>query len=53
MNGDIITKKLAIADGAHFRGSIDMQQQADALEKRKVSPKSDKTAEHPSIPSLP
>ena len=53
VNGDIITKKLAIADGAHFRGSIDMQQQADALEKRKVSPKSDKTAEQPSIPRLP
>ena len=53
VNGAIITKKLAIADGAHFRGSIDMQQQADATEKRKVAPKSDKTAEQPSIPRLP
>ena len=53
VNGDIITKKLAIADGAHFRGSIDMQPQADASEKRKVIPKSEKAAQQPSIPRLP
>ncbi len=53
VNGDIITKKLAIADGAHFRGSIDMQPQPDAPEKRKVAPKPEKTAEQPSIPRLP
>ncbi|SVA12223.1 uncharacterized protein METZ01_LOCUS65077 [marine metagenome] len=53
VNGDIITKKLAIADGAHFRGSIDMQQQPDAPEKRKVMPKSEKAAQQPSIPRLP
>ena len=53
VDGDIKTKKLAIADGAHFRGSIDMQRQSDAPEKRKVLPKPGKGVEQPSIPRLP
>ena len=53
VDGDIKTKKLAIADGAHFRGSIDMHRQSDASEKRKVIIKSEKTVGQPSIPRLP
>ena len=53
VNGDIKTKKLAIADGAHFRGSIDMHLQSDASENRKVIIKSEKTVGQPSIPRLP
>jgi len=53
VDGDIKTKKLAIADGAHFRGSIDMHLQSDASENRKVIIKSEKTVGQPSIPRLP
>ena len=29
MDGDLFAPRIAIADGAHFRGSIDMQKQED------------------------
>ena len=30
VDGDLVSPRIAIADGAHFRGSIDMQRQAKA-----------------------
>ena len=30
VDGDVVSPRVAIADGAHFRGSIDMQRQGGA-----------------------
>jgi cytoskeletal protein CcmA (bactofilin family) len=35
VDGDIIAPRVAIAEGAHFRGSVDMQRKAGAPEKPK------------------
>lgn len=38
VEGDLSSPRVAIADGAHFRGSIDMQQAKGATEKADVKP---------------
>jgi cytoskeletal protein CcmA (bactofilin family) len=53
VDGDIKTKNLVIADGAHFRGSIDMHWQTNTSEKQKVKPESKRSVVQPSIPRLP
>jgi cytoskeletal protein CcmA (bactofilin family) len=42
VDGDIISPRVAIAEGAHFRGSVDMQ--------RKAAPAQAKPAPSPSVP---
>jgi cytoskeletal protein CcmA (bactofilin family) len=42
VDGDIISPRVAIAEGAHFRGSVDMQ--------RKAAPAQAKPAPAPSVP---
>ncbi len=42
VDGDIISPRVAIAEGAHFRGSVDMQ--------RKATPAQAKPAPSPSVP---
>ncbi len=39
VEGDIVAPRVAIADGAYFRGSIDMQRSGKPLEQRKEEPK--------------
>jgi len=38
VDGDIISPRVAIADGAHFRGSIDMQRKGQAAAKGAAAP---------------
>jgi cytoskeletal protein CcmA (bactofilin family) len=42
VDGDIISPRVAIAEGAHFRGSVDMQ--------RKAAPAQAKPAPAPNVP---
>jgi cytoskeletal protein CcmA (bactofilin family) len=37
VDGDIVSPRVAIAEGAHFRGSVDMQKKAAAPEKGKAA----------------
>jgi cytoskeletal protein CcmA (bactofilin family) len=37
VDGDIVSPRVAIADGAHFRGSIDMQKKGPAAAKGATS----------------
>jgi cytoskeletal protein CcmA (bactofilin family) len=37
VDGDIVSPRVAIAEGAHFRGSVDMQKKAGAPEKTKTA----------------
>ena len=37
VDGDIISPRVAIAEGAHFRGSVDMQRKAGAASRRRPS----------------
>jgi cytoskeletal protein CcmA (bactofilin family) len=48
VDGDIVSPRVAIAEGAHFRGSVDMQRKADA------KPQQQKQAESkPAVPTTP
>jgi cytoskeletal protein CcmA (bactofilin family) len=38
VDGDIVSPRVAIADGAHFRGSIDMQRKGQAPAKVAAAP---------------
>jgi len=38
VDGDLISPRVAIADGAHFRGSVDMQKKKDAGGQKQVQP---------------
>ena len=38
VDGDIISPRVAIAEGAHFRGSVDMQRKAAAAQPAKATP---------------
>src|SRR5688572_10443775 len=38
VDGDIVSPRVAIAEGAHFRGSVDMQRKAAAQEKPAAKP---------------
>ena len=37
VDGDIVSPRVAIAEGAHFRGSVDMQRKADAKPQQKAA----------------
>jgi cytoskeletal protein CcmA (bactofilin family) len=39
VDGDIVAPRVAIADGAHFRGSVDMQRSQKPAEAKKEEPK--------------
>jgi cytoskeletal protein CcmA (bactofilin family) len=47
VDGDLISPRVAIAEGAHFRGSIDMQRQGAAKDAAKSEAKSGATAAVP------
>jgi cytoskeletal protein CcmA (bactofilin family) len=38
VDGDIISPRVAIAEGAHFRGSVDMQRKAGEAQKQPAKP---------------
>jgi hypothetical protein len=38
VDGDIISPRVAIAEGAHFRGSVDMQRKPGAPERPQTPP---------------
>src|SRR6478672_3518353 len=48
VDGDIVSPRVAIAEGAHFRGSVDMQRKGAAQEKPKAA-----TASAPAQPAAP
>ncbi|MGH9372962.1 MAG: bactofilin family protein [Vicinamibacterales bacterium] len=50
VDGDITAPRVAIAEGAHFRGSIDMQRGGAG---GKVEPKSEKPEQKPATPATP
>ena len=52
VEGDLSSPRVAIADGAHFRGSIDMQQ-AKSGEKHEVKPAAAAPAPAPAAPAQP
>jgi cytoskeletal protein CcmA (bactofilin family) len=49
VDGDIIAPRVAIAEGAHFRGSVDMQRKAEA----KPAPAAPKVEAKPVLPAPP
>ncbi len=49
VDGNIVAPRVAIAEGAHFRGSVDMQPRSEAT---KV-PEASKAAVSPAVPSAP
>jgi cytoskeletal protein CcmA (bactofilin family) len=51
VDGDIVSPRVAIAEGAHFRGSVDMQRKAGAQEKPK--PAAAATSPAPAQPAAP
>jgi len=51
VDGDIVAPRVAIAEGAHFRGSIDMQRKAAAPQPQPQQPKS--VAASPATPPTP
>ena len=54
VDGDIAAPRVAIAEGAHFRGSIDMQRAgATAKSDQKAEPKADAKAAAPASQSAP
>jgi len=54
VDGDISSPKVAIAEGAHFRGSIDMQRQGGApVTGSKVSVETPKAEPKPAVPPTP
>ena len=55
-DGDITAPRVAIAEGAHFRGSIDMQRgsgKGDKSEKSEAKPAAQPAAAQPSAPAAP
>jgi cytoskeletal protein CcmA (bactofilin family) len=48
VDGDIVSPRVAIAEGAHFRGSVDMQRKGAAQEKPKAA-----AASAPAQPAAP
>ena len=52
VDGDIVSPRVAIADGAHFRGSVDMQRRPGATTQAKEQPRpAAQTASQPSTPA--
>jgi len=54
VDGDIVSPRVAIAEGAHFRGSVDMQRKGAPAQPKPVSPGSDvKAASQPTAQPSP
>ena len=51
VDGDIVSPRVAIAEGAHFRGSVDMQRKATAPEKPKAVVTTPPAAEKAAAPA--
>jgi cytoskeletal protein CcmA (bactofilin family) len=51
VDGDVVAPRVAISEGAHFRGSIDMQRSTDA--KAGAKPAESKPAASPAPPTPP
>ena len=51
VDGDIISPRVAIAEGAHFRGSVDMQRKAAAAQASMPAPKPDAKPAQPAAPA--
>ncbi len=47
VDGDIISPRVAIAEGAHFRGSVDMQRKAGAAQPQPAKPAAAQAAASP------
>ena len=47
VDGDIVSPRVAIAEGAHFRGSVDMQRKAAAAQPQAVKPAQPQAAPAP------
>jgi len=57
VDGDIISPRVAIAEGAHFRGSVDMQRKAGAAQPQPAKPAAQQAAasqsQSPAQPAAP
>jgi cytoskeletal protein CcmA (bactofilin family) len=52
VDGDIIAPRVAIAEGAHFRGSVDMQRKAETKPAAPGAPKAE-AKPAPAAPAAP
>jgi cytoskeletal protein CcmA (bactofilin family) len=53
VDGDIIAPRVAIAEGAHFRGSVDMQRKAGSAQPQTAKPAVPATAPQAAAPTQP
>ncbi len=53
VDGDIVSPRVAIAEGAHFRGSVDMQRKAAAAPAQAAKPDTKPAAAPPTAPQAP
>ncbi|HEX4346910.1 MAG TPA: polymer-forming cytoskeletal protein [Vicinamibacterales bacterium] len=53
VDGDIVAPRVAIAEGAHFRGSVDMQRKANATPAQPGKPAQPQAAASAPAPSQP
>jgi cytoskeletal protein CcmA (bactofilin family) len=53
VDGDIIAPRVAIAEGAHFRGSVDMQRKAGSAQPQAAKPAAPATAAQAAAPAQP
>lgn len=53
VDGDIVSPRVAIAEGAHFRGSVDMQRAGKAAQPQAQTQKSEAKAAAPAQPAAP
>ena len=53
VDGDIIAPRVAIAEGAHFRGSVDMQRKAGGAQPQAAKPAAPATAPQAAAPAQP
>jgi len=53
VDGDIISPRVAIAEGAHFRGSVDMQRKAGAEKPQAAKPATPQAASQQQPPAQP
>ena len=52
VDGDIVSPRVAISEGAHFRGSVDMQRQPGAAAPKPAAPEARPAAAAPPAPPL-
>ena len=51
VDGDLVSPRVAISEGAHFRGSIDMQRAGEKADAKTVEAKTQAAAPAPAAPS--